>query len=336
MRTLEFCRCPCFPGTKVGLLALQVRKPPGALVHLLNFQEGKLAITRHDITVGRADKNTITIDNPHISNRHLRFYVTIFDEATDFDPLVYCEDRGSTNGTWVNGRCIGAGKGVLLLDGDTVYIPGGVCFHFMASQTRKPAPLDEQSRRDQDRLRWPYRLTDRVLGSGSYGKVYLAVDRNGDQVACKVVDMKRPPDAATVRRDGSAVSGWERALREVDILMTLNHPNVIDIKDYYKNDKQSRLYIFEELVTHGDFFSFMNARDNNALEEDEVRPIVWQLLKALQYLHDRKIVHRDLKVSPTLNRWYAELRFASRKTSSAPARKSQVGSFWWTSEQHAF
>lgn len=216
--------------------------------------------------------------------------------------MVYCEDRGSTNGTWVNGRCIGAGKSVLLLDGDTVDIPGGVCFHFMASRTRKPAPLDEQSRRDQDCLCWPYRLTDRVLGSGSYGKVYLAVDRNGDQVACKVVDMKPPPaaaTAATARREGSAVSDWERALREVDILMTLNHPNVIDIKDYYKNDKQSRLYIFEELVTHGDLFSFMNARDNKALEEDEARPIVWQLLKALQYLHDRKIVHRDLKASST-------------------------------------
>ena len=213
--------------------------------------------------------------------------------------MVYCEDRGSTNGTWVNGRCIENGKSVLLLDGDIVGISGDVCFRFTASQTRKPAPLDEQSKQDQDRLRWPYRLTDRVLGSGGFGKVYLAVDRNGDQVACKVVDMEAPPTTTVTRSEGGGVPSWERALREVDILMTVSHPNVIDIKGYYKNDKRSRLYIFEELITHGDLFSFMNARDNRALDEQETKPIVWQLLKALQYLHDKKIVHRDLKVSST-------------------------------------
>jgi serine/threonine protein kinase len=150
--------------------------------------------------------------------------------------------------------------------------------------------------KDQNFFAWPYTLTNRVLGNGSYGKVHLAWDKkNHDQVACKIVNM----DELTTRKSNKRkASDWKRALREVEILMGLSHPNVINIREYFRTN--ARIYIFEELITHGDLFSFMDARDHCVLEEEEAMPIAWQLLKALEYLHQNGIVHRDLKANTLL------------------------------------
>ncbi|KAI5309419.1 hypothetical protein KEM55_003267, partial [Ascosphaera atra] len=53
-------------------------------------------------------------------------------------------------------------------------------------------------------------------------------------------------------------------------------------------------YIFEELITAGDLFSFLEFK-NGKLSDVETAVIVYQILKALEYLHGNNIVHRDLK-----------------------------------------
>ncbi|KAF8245124.1 kinase-like protein, partial [Wilcoxina mikolae CBS 423.85] len=141
-----------------------------------------------------------------------------------------------------------------------------------------------------------YTLTNRVLGNGSYGKVHLTWDKkNHNQVACKIVNMH---GLTAGKSDEEKASDWKKALREVAILMGLSHPNVINIQEYFRTN--ARIYIFEELITHGDLFSFMATRDHCTLEEEEAMPIAWQLLKALEYLHQNGIVHRDLKVKNIL------------------------------------
>lgn len=53
-------------------------------------------------------------------------------------------------------------------------------------------------------------------------------------------------------------------------------------------------YIFQDLITGGDLFSFLE-RKNGKLSDVEAAVIVRQILIALEYLHEHNIVHRDLK-----------------------------------------
>ena len=248
-------------------------------------------ITGGEILAGRCREADLRIMHGATSHRHLRFYVNIFEEGKS-EPLVFCEDLDSTNGSLVNGRRL-RGESVLLFDNDHIEIPFGASFLFRAAE--KPEPLDPVLVREARMFKLQYRLTNRQLGNGSFGTVLLAMELGtGKQVACKIVHMDQHLKKYKTHREKEAA--WSAALREVSILGELNHPNIVQIHSVFQTP--ARIYLFQELIKHGDLFSYMAKRDS--LREVETFPIAWQILEALRYLHSQKIVHRDLKVWETL------------------------------------
>jgi serine/threonine protein kinase len=200
--------------------------------------------------------------------------------------MVFCEDLGGANKTYVNGRELSR-EGALLFPGDCIEISCAASITFNSSFELEP--LDQQTVLDQQLFASKYQLTKAVLGTGAYGRVLCARDVvTGHQVACKIIEMTRYMNG---KSNAAIKAAWDRALREVHILSELNHKNIINILHVVKTNK--RIYIFQELITHGDLFSKMVASE--VLREVEAYPIVWQILKALTYLHSRGIVHRDLK-----------------------------------------
>lgn len=137
-----------------------------------------------------------------------------------------------------------------------------------------------------------YTLTNRVLGTGGFGTVFLAISKTSpndqlpEQVACKAVDLKK------IDKGGGAMTR-AKARREVELLGSLNHPNVVSIQKVLETGNM--LYIFEELVPSGDLFSLMDKREE-AMQEYEAMAAVWQILEGLEYLHSQGVAHRDLKV----------------------------------------
>merc|ERR1711959_122804 len=124
------------------------------------------------------------------------------------------------------------------------------------------------------------------IGQGSYANVYLVVSsRSGRQYVLKEMDALN----MTEQERG-------KALREVRILHTLKHPNIIGYKDSYLDD-EGFLCIIMEYADGGDIHQLLQVQKHHNLPFEESTLLHWvaQILLALKHVHDHNALHRDLK-----------------------------------------
>ncbi|NWW81252.1 ULK3 kinase, partial [Climacteris rufus] len=124
-------------------------------------------------------------------------------------------------------------------------------------------------------------LTER-LGSGTYATVYKAYRKRDTRevVAIKCVN-KRSLNRASV----------ENLLTEIEILKTIRHPNIVELKDFQWDS--DHIYLIMEFCAGGDLSRFIRMR--RILPEKVARIFLQQLACALKFLHDHNISHLDLK-----------------------------------------
>jgi calcium-dependent protein kinase len=92
------------------------------------------------------------------------------------------------------------------------------------------------------------------------------------------------------------VEDIKRFFYEIEILRDLDHPNVLKVFEYFQD--KDRLYILTEYVKGGELLTEMNRRKATKQQfftEEEAAFMIKQVLITLNYLHNRKIVHRDIK-----------------------------------------
>jgi len=83
-------------------------------------------------------------------------------------------------------------------------------------------------------------------------------------------------------------------LKEIEIIKTLNHPNIVKYYETYQNEEF--LYIVMEYCPGGDLFDLITKKSKGqALKESIVADIMYDLLKAINHCHESHIVHRDIK-----------------------------------------
>ena len=123
----------------------------------------------------------------------------------------------------------------------------------------------------------------RELGSGQFGKVYLAEHKtSGDKRAVKEIEKKKAEKVG---------GSHTKFISEVEIISKLDHPNIIKLYEMYEDAR--KYYIVSELCTGGELFDYITA--NGQLSESLAADIMKQLLSAVSYCHGNRIVHRDLK-----------------------------------------
>ncbi|KAJ5528009.1 DNA damage response protein kinase DUN1 [Penicillium frequentans] len=216
--------------------------------------------------IGRHPECDLKIDSPTISNRHF----LLFEEKRKGDVVAILEDL-SSNGTFVNDAIVGRNKHRELEDGDEVSILNEARFVFRYPRTR-----------DTNRFRQQYQI-HRQLGKGHFATVYLCVEGStGKQFAAKVFE-KRPGDSQKSQADALQ--------QEVALLKSVNHPNLLCLKDTF--DENDGAYLILELAPEGELFNLIVTKQK--LSESETRHLFRQLFEGLKYLHERGIVHRDIK-----------------------------------------
>ncbi|XP_075963411.1 MAP/microtubule affinity-regulating kinase 3a isoform X13 [Anarhichas minor] len=130
-----------------------------------------------------------------------------------------------------------------------------------------------------------YRLL-KTIGKGNFAKVKLARHiLTGREVAIKIIDKTQLNP-----------NSLQKLFREVRIMKILNHPNIVKLFEVIETERT--LYLVMEYASGGEVFDYLVA--HGRMKEKEARSKFRQIVSAVQYCHQKHIVHRDLKAENLL------------------------------------
>ncbi|XP_077143751.1 serine/threonine-protein kinase MARK2 isoform X14 [Ranitomeya variabilis] len=151
--------------------------------------------------------------------------------------------------------------------------------NMLRCRTSIPTSADEQPHIGN------YRLL-KTIGKGNFAKVKLARHvLTGKEVAVKIIDKTQLNS-----------SSLQKLFREVRIMKVLNHPNIVKLFEVIETEKT--LYLVMEYASGGEVFDYLVA--HGRMKEKEARAKFRQIVSAVQYCHQKFIVHRDLKAENLL------------------------------------
>ncbi|KAM5213780.1 serine/threonine-protein kinase 10 isoform 2-T2 [Hipposideros larvatus] len=157
------------------------------------------------------------------------------------------------------------------------------------------------------------------LGDGAFGKVYKAKNKeSGDLAAAKVIETKSEEEL-------------EDYIIEIEILATCDHPYIVKLLGAYYYD--GKLWIMIEFCPGGAVDAIMLELDRG-LTEPQIQVVCRQMLEALDFLHSKRIIHRDLKAGNVLMTLEGDIRLAdfgvsAKNLKTLQKRDSFIGTPYW-------
>lgn len=143
----------------------------------------------------------------------------------------------------------------------------------------------QRSRARADDTTGKYKLL-KTIGKGNFAKVKLAKHiPTGVEVAIKIID-----------KTALNPSSLQKLFREVRIMKQLDHPNIVKLYQVIENE--TTLYLVMEYASGGELFDYLVA--HGRMKEKEARAKFRQIVSAVQYLHSKNVIHRDLKAENLL------------------------------------
>ncbi|XP_069797738.1 serine/threonine-protein kinase Nek1 isoform X13 [Narcine bancroftii] len=121
------------------------------------------------------------------------------------------------------------------------------------------------------------------IGEGSFGKAILVTSKeDGRQYVIKEINISRMSNKER-----------EESRREVAVLANMKHPNIVQYQESF--EESGCLYIVMDYCEGGDLFKRINAQKGILFSEEQILDWFVQICLALKHVHDRKILHRDIK-----------------------------------------
>nr|XP_027204035.1 probable serine/threonine-protein kinase DDB_G0277165 isoform X1 [Dermatophagoides pteronyssinus] len=146
--------------------------------------------------------------------------------------------------------------------------------------------LDGKTKRKTHRLKQRFQVVKK-LGQGTYGKVQLAINNeSGQEVAIKTIKKNKVSNQQDL----------VRIRREIQIMSSINHPNIIHIFEVFEN--KDKIVLVMQYASGGELYDYVSY--HKALSDMEARRVFRQIATAIYYCHKNKICHRDLKLENIL------------------------------------
>ncbi|KAL2483509.1 Mitogen-activated protein kinase 19 [Forsythia ovata] len=157
-----------------------------------------------------------------------------------------------------------------------------------------------------------------IIGKGSYGVVCSAIDtQTGEKVAIKKIK-------DIFEHNSDAI----RILREIKLLRLLRHPDIVDIKRIMlppsRGDFRDIYVVFE--LMESDLHQVIKANDD--LTHEHHRFFLYQMLRALKYMHTANVYHRDLKPKNILANANCKLKICDFGLARVAFNDAPTAIFW--------
>ncbi|AWP11193.1 putative serine/threonine-protein kinase Nek1 [Scophthalmus maximus] len=124
---------------------------------------------------------------------------------------------------------------------------------------------------------------EKKIGEGSFGKAILVKSKeDGHQYVIKEIGISGMPSKER-----------QESRKEVAVLAKMSHPNIVQYKESF--EEGGCLYIVMDYCEGGDLFRKINSQKGVLFKEEQILDWFVQICLALKHVHDRKILHRDIK-----------------------------------------
>ncbi|XP_075239013.1 mitogen-activated protein kinase kinase kinase kinase 5-like [Convolutriloba macropyga] len=183
--------------------------------------------------------------------------------------------------------------------------------------------LDSHIRREN-----PQRLYNilEMIGSGSYGQVYTAVNKleGGPEVALKRMMVKDANELAHLQV-------------EITLLYKLDHPNIVRYYDSFYHNRC--LWLIMELCSYDSLQDIYNQK-KNAFNEDQIAFVMREMFGAVAYIHHQHVMHRDIKGANILLTQRGDVKLADfgvsvQTTATMDRTKTLIGTPYWMAPEMA-
>lgn len=129
------------------------------------------------------------------------------------------------------------------------------------------------------------------IDEGTYGIVWKARDLSTNEV----VALKQIKYDNNLFREGFPIT----ALREISVLLALNHECIVTVREMVVGDSFDKVFMVMELMEM-DLHEAITTKINEPLQQSELKSILYQILSAMDHMHSKWFIHRDLKTSNIL------------------------------------